>query len=62
MNHLILNTKLVHYYLCKVYIILGKNLSVIFSYMLMLKLRKYVYTFIIKKIMNIKQTNYNKRI
>jgi len=62
MNHLILNTKLVGYYLCNIHINLGKNLSVIFNYMLLLKLRKYVYSFIIKKIMNIKLTNYDKRI
>jgi len=48
--------------LCNVYITLGKNLSVILNYMLLLKLRKCVYIFIIKKIMNIKLTNYNKRI
>jgi len=60
MNHFILSTKLVCCCLCNVYVILGKNLSVIFNYMLLPKLRKYVCTFIIKKIVNIKQTNYNK--
>jgi len=51
MNRLILNTQLVHYNLCQVYFIVRNNLSVIFSYMLLLKLRKYMYNFIIKKIM-----------